>query len=53
VWPQPVKATALSNAFDGVIHSSDCRGRVLRDRAMASSTTWQRDFDLSYGKLSS
>jgi hypothetical protein len=35
--PQPVNATASANAFDGVIHPKVCRGRVLRDRAMASS----------------
>jgi hypothetical protein len=40
VWPQPVIATALANAFDGVIHPRVCRGRVLRERAMASSWRW-------------
>jgi hypothetical protein len=40
VCPQPDNATALANAFDGVIQPSVCRGRVLRERAMASSSRW-------------
>src|SRR5271165_2720738 len=40
LWPQPVIATALANAFDGVIQPRVCRGRVLRERAIASSSLW-------------
>src|ERR1700676_1559244 len=47
--PQPVNATASANALDGVIHPSVCRGRVLSERAMASSSRWvhwERSADL-------
>jgi hypothetical protein len=38
--PQAVIATALANACDGVIQWRVCRGRVLSERAMASSSRW-------------
>ena len=47
--PQAVIATALANACDGVIQPRVCRGRVLSERAMASSSRWvhcERSVDL-------
>src|SRR5712692_3689918 len=38
--PQAVVATALANAWDGVIQWRVCRGRVLSERAMVSSSRW-------------
>src|SRR5712692_1161994 len=36
--PQWVDATASANAADGVIHPRVCRGRLLRARAILSSS---------------
>jgi hypothetical protein len=37
---QAVSSTASANAGDGVIHPGVCRGLVLSERAMVSSSHW-------------